>query len=69
MAKLKININKPDPSPETIRKYKKYDDMISLYHQLHTTRGLAHLWYRNKSLLALIITLLALLLIWVLEGF
>ena len=69
MTKLKININKADPPPEVIRKYKRFDSLRDNYHKFHSARGLARLWYRDKKLLAFIITLLMLLLIWVLEGF
>jgi len=68
MSKLKININKPDPSKESIQKYKKYDSVIDTYHKFHSPRGIRELWYKDKRLLALIVTILMLLLILLFEG-
>jgi len=68
MPKLKVNINKPDPSKETIQKYKKYDSVIDTYHKLHSPRGIRELWYKDRRLLALIVTILMLLLILLFEG-
>lgn len=68
MSKLKININKSDPSKETIRKYKKYDSLIDTYHKVHSTHGLRELWYKDKRLLALIVTMVMLFLMMLFEG-
>lgn len=64
--KIKVNIEKPDPDTQTIRKYKDFNNFVTTYHQLHTQEGLRKMWYRDKKTLAFIVIMICLLLIWVL---
>jgi hypothetical protein len=66
--KLKININKPDPSKERIQKYKNKNGILDRYQQIHSSKGIAELLRRNKRLFVYITTILILLLLWLLDA-
>ena len=63
MPKIKVNINKPDPGPETIRKYKNYNGFLKQYQDLHTPNGIYRMWKKDPVKMSMIIVFLALLLI------
>ncbi|MGB0521549.1 MAG: hypothetical protein ACPGJS_01250 [Flammeovirgaceae bacterium] len=65
MTKIKVNINKEDSSPETIRKYKSYDNFITSYQKLHTPRGIHELWTKDRVKFSMIVVFLVLLLLYV----
>ncbi len=69
MTKIKVNINKPDPSPETIRKYKDYPSFMRTYQELHTPKGIRKMMYRDPVKLSMIVVFLVLILLWVLSEF
>ena len=65
--RLKINVDKPDPTPEVIRRYKRpYRDVVEQHRQLHSLSGLRQLWLKDKKRLAYIVIVLVLLLLWLL---
>ena len=59
MAKIKVVLNKPEPSRETINKYKYQhkSNLVKDYQKLHTIQGIRHVLYKDKLLLSLIIVL------------
>ncbi len=67
MTKIKVNINKPDPTPETIRKYKNYGGFIDDYQQLHTPNGIYRMWRKKPVKFSMIIVFICLLLIFLLS--
>ena len=67
MTKIKVNINKPDPSSETIRKYKDYRGFLRTYQALHTPRGIAKMMYRDKVKLSMVVVFLILILLFALS--
>ncbi|MFT5619431.1 MAG: hypothetical protein ACI85I_002677 [Arenicella sp.] len=67
MTKIKVNINKPDPTPETIRKYKNYGGFISDYQQLHTPNGIYKMWREKPVKFSMIIVFICLFLIYLLS--
>jgi len=60
MAKIKVVLNKPEPSRETINKYKyRYkSNLVKDYQKLHTIQGIRHVLYKDKLLLSLIVVLI-----------
>ncbi len=64
--KIKVNIEKPDPDTNTIRKHKNFNHFVDTYHQLHTQEGIRKMWYKDKKTLAFIAIIICLLLIWLL---
>lgn len=67
MTQIKVNINKPDPSPRTIRKYKNYSSFLRTYQELHTPSGIAKMMYRDKTKFSMIVVFLVLILLWILS--
>ncbi len=68
VTKIKVNIEKPDPDTQTIRKYKNFNTFITIYHQLHSPEGISKMWYRDRKTLVFIVIVICLLLIWMLGG-
>lgn len=64
MTKIKVNINKDDPKPETIRKYKNYDNFITSYQKLHTPRGIHELWMKDRVKFSMIVVFIVLFLLY-----
>lgn len=64
MSSIKVNINKPDPSPQAIRKHKNYQSFMQTYQDLHTPRGLARMLYRDRMKISLIVVIAALFLLY-----
>ena len=67
MSKLKININKPDPSSESIKKHKNYDGFLKQYQELHTPNGIYRMWKKDPVKMSMIIVFISLLLIFLLS--
>lgn len=67
MAKIKVNINKPDPPSKRIQKYKNYNNFVDTYKKLHTPKGIWEMWYYDRNRLAMIVVMLMLLLIFILS--
>lgn len=65
MTKIKVNINKEDPSPERIRKYKSYDNFITSYQKLHTPRGIHELWTKDRVKFSMIVVFIVLFLLYI----
>ena len=66
MTKIKVNINKPDPTPQEIKKYKNYNTFVSDYQKLHTPNGIYRMWRKDPVKFSMIIVFLVLLLLYVL---
>jgi hypothetical protein len=64
--KIKVNIDKPDPDTQTIRKHKNFNTFITTYHQLHTPDGIRKMWYKDRKTLVFIVIVICLLLMWIL---
>lgn len=64
MTKIKVNINKDDPSPERIRKYKSYDNFITSYQKLHTPKGIHELWVKDRVKFSMIVVFIVLFLLY-----
>jgi len=64
MTKIKVNINKEDPKPETIRKYKNYDNFLTSYQKLHTPRGIHELWTKDRVKFSMIVVFIVLFLLY-----
>lgn len=64
MTKIKVNIDKEDPSPETIRRYKNYDNFITSYQKLHTPRGIHELWMKDRVKFSMIVVFIVLFLLY-----
>jgi len=62
--KIKVTIEKPDPDTKTIRKYKDFNNFVTIYQQLHTQEGIRKMWYKDKKTLAFIAIVVCLILIW-----
>ena len=56
MAKIKVVLNKPEPSRETINKYKyrHKNSLIKDYQRMHTLHGLKSILYKDKVMFYLI---------------
>ncbi len=63
MHKIKVNINKPDPSEAVVRKYKNFDRFVSKYQQFHTPSGIRYLFKHDIKRLVLVVIIILLLLI------
>ena len=67
MARLKVHINKPDPTTEVIHKYKYGSDLIKKQMSLHTFHGIRRMLFGPKRKeFYLIASLLILLLLYML---
>ena len=69
MSKVKIHIDSPDPSPETIRKYKNFNKVegkVTRYFSFGRTRKL---FGRDKRFRLILILLLVLSLLFLLDEF
>ena len=64
MTKIKVNINKEDPSTETIRKYKNYNNFITSYQKLHTPKGIYELWTKDRVKFSMIVVFIMLFLLY-----
>lgn len=64
MTQIKVNINKPDPSPERIRKHKNYDNFLTSYQKLHTPRGIHELWTKDRVKFSMIVVFIVLFLLY-----
>ncbi|MEO1052604.1 MAG: hypothetical protein AAFX87_18370 [Bacteroidota bacterium] len=62
MAKLKVKINAPQPSYDTIRKYKNFDSFLDGYKKYYTTRGIRQMLYHDRRKLAYIVIIILFLL-------
>jgi len=60
MAKIKVVLNKPEPTRDVINKYKyrQKSNLIKDYQRLHTIQGIRHVLYKDKLVLSLIIVLM-----------
>ena len=65
MTKIKVNINKEDPKPETIRKYKNYDNFITSYQKLHTPKGIYELWMKDRVKFSMIVVFIVLIMLYI----
>ncbi len=69
MAKIKVHINKPDPSAATIAKYKYASKVKGDVKRMHTYKGLHKMFKRkNKRTMFVIAIILTLLLLILLEA-
>jgi hypothetical protein len=64
MTKIKVNINKPDSTPETIKKYKNYGGFLHDYQQLHTPNGIYKMWRKKPVKFSMIVVFICLFLIY-----
>ncbi|UZR94021.1 hypothetical protein [Chondrinema litorale] len=67
MTKIRVEIDRPDPPKEKIRKYKNYNKFQTEYHKFHSQHGIRELWYRDKKKLAYIAIIVVLVLLWILS--
>lgn len=67
MARLKVHINKKDPSQEVINKYKYSSDFIDKQMKLHTFHGLRRLLFNfRKKEFYIVVLLMIIMLLWIL---
>lgn len=67
MAKVKIHIDDPDPSPFIIKKYKNFNKVEGRMTRYYTLKGFLRALRRNKLLLTVLFVAWVLLLLWWLE--
>lgn len=60
MAKVKVHIDSPDPSPEKVKSYKGYHKVEGKLDRFYTLKGMRRVMRENKYLF------IALMLLWVL---
>lgn len=68
MNKIKVNIDKPEPSDEVIRRHKNFNSFMHNYQKLHTPRGIGEFFRKDMKTLAFIVVVIMLLLIWIFEA-
>jgi len=61
-----IKINRPDPRPELIHKYKNFNRFVDRFYNLHTPSGFRWMLKSNIKKLVLILIIALLLLMWLL---
>jgi hypothetical protein len=66
MAKIKVNIDRKDPSPETIEKFKNYKKIQNNLVGWHTFHGLKNLFFKDRRALIVLMILLLYILGWLL---
>lgn len=63
MAKIKVKINNPSPSLNTIRNYRDFDGLMGKYQKYYTTRGIRDMLYNDRKKLVYIILIILFLLL------
>ena len=64
MTKIKVKINAPSPSVETVRSYRNFDRFIDQYKKYYSTTGIRDMLYNDrKKLIYIVIIILFLMLL------
>lgn len=63
MAKIKVKINTPGPSLDTIRNYRDFDGLMSKYQKYYTSRGITDMLYNDRKKLVYVILIILFLLL------
>lgn len=63
MAKIKVKINAPDPSRDTIRNYRDFDGLMAKYQKYYTSKGIRYMLYNDRKKLIYIVLIILFLLL------
>ncbi len=64
MTKIKVKINSPAPSLETVHRYRDFDGFLKQYRSYYSTSGIRELLYNDrKKLIYIVIIILFLMML------
>ncbi|MDX1629284.1 MAG: hypothetical protein R3345_11330 [Fulvivirga sp.] len=63
MSKIKVKINAPVPSLETVRSYRNFNGIMSAYKKYYTTGGIRSMLYNDRKKLVYIVIIILFLLL------
>lgn len=63
MARIKVKINAPSPSTETIRSYRNFDRFMDQYRKYYSTQGIRYMLYNDRKKLVYIVIIILFLLL------
>jgi len=63
MAKIKVKINAPTPSLETVRSYKDFDRFMDRYKKYYSTAGIRDMLYNDRKKLVYIVIIILFLML------
>jgi len=63
MGKIKVKINDPGPSMDTIRNYRDFDGLMGKYQKYYTSRGIRDMLYNDRKKLVYIVLIILFLLL------
>lgn len=66
MGGIKVKINPPEPSKETIRRHKNFESLMDRYKKYYTTSGIRYMFVNERKKLVYIIIILLMLLLFIL---
>ncbi|MTI20118.1 hypothetical protein E1176_03725 [Fulvivirga sp. RKSG066] len=63
MAQVKVKINAPKPSLETVRSYRDFDRFMDRYRKYYSTDGIRHMLYNDRKKLVYIVIIILFLML------
>lgn len=63
MTKIKVKINAPSPSMETVRSYRNFDRFMDQYKKYYSTSGIRDMLYNDRKKLVFIVIIILFLML------